>query len=817
MQLDKKIRIYNNIDEEKIESFSHSAGISSLLAKVFLSRGIEDETLVKRFLSPSLSDLYSPFLLKDMDKAVERILEALDNGEKILIYGDYDADGVTSTSVLYNFLSSMTKDVDFYIPHRVKDGYGIVKDAVDKLLFHEYSLFISVDCGTTAVSEIEYINEKGVDIIVTDHHKCKDCLPNAYAIINPQRLDCKYPFKGLAGVGVVYKLVHALSETLGLMDAQNNYLDLVALGTIADIMPLVGENRIIVKHGLKMMEDTSNIGLKTLIDNSGLKDSKLNTWSAGFILGPRINAGGRIGDASKSVKLFTTDNSTEALEIVAELNSENTFRQETEAKILEEAIKFIEEQIDVNKERVIVTYGESWHQGVIGIVASRITERYMRPCIVMSIEDGFAKGSGRSIDGFNLFSALEHCKEYLDDFGGHELAAGLTIKEENIEKFRELINLYADKMLNEQDFYPKVYIDVSLDKDDLNIESVKELELMEPFGMGNPAPVFEYGNLKIDDIRTVGDKKHLKIRFRDKDLLTDAIGFNMGDLFGKINNNLAFDVIGSLEINRWNNTEKVQLKMKDLRLHDDLMLDYAYYKSLDGYLKFEEPTKGNFEIIDSALITDKVLNLREMGKKVALVSNSIDYIRELSKKIKKSYVNLKKQLKICYTDFNIFDIDGISVYINPNPITTEFRDVDNVVFYGTWLGEAYLTRLMEKTEGVDVIVANASADFSKLSVIIPERSDLEACYRQLKKYSTKTILIDDIFVFAYSVSKTYKVRMNFYKAKKCIEIFEELGLVMSSATGTNSLSVSLTNSGKVKLDNSNIYKKMRELREYLEG
>ncbi|HHV60038.1 MAG TPA: single-stranded-DNA-specific exonuclease RecJ [Clostridiaceae bacterium] len=841
MLQNSKMRIYRIYPEDRIDELAAEAGISKLLAKVFLSRGVEDPSLIKKFLNPSISDLHDPFLLAGMDKAVDRILDAIDRKEKVLIYGDYDVDGITSTSILYDFLLSLNADISYFIPDRNTDGYGLSMGAIERLLKGNYSLIITVDCGTTAVSEVDFLNQRGIDIIITDHHQCKDTLPSACALINPAQPDCSYPFKKLSGAGVAYKLIHAMGIALGLEDVHNGYLDLVALGTVADIVPLVDENRIIVKYGLKMMENTKNPGLRTLIESTGLAGKPLNTWSAGFILGPRINAAGRIGDAARGVKLFTTEDLPEAQKIAGELNNENAYRQETEMDILNEAVKYIETHIDLGREKIIVVYGKGWHHGVIGIVASRITERYSRPSIVLSVEDGCARGSGRSVEGLNLFEALEYCKSLLDNYGGHELAAGLTLKEENIEKFREKINEYADMRLSGQDLIPKVFVDVSIEKEDISIESIRELELLAPFGCGNPNPVFEYCNISAGEVKRVGGNRHIRIKFRDGNFCTDAIGFNMGEIADEICNSKVFDVICSLEINRWNDSESIQLNLKDIRINDDFFIDYAFYQSLDRYLNFEEPPlqglekarseKMNLRGPDESLASHQgigtakpekvasiVLDAIGSGKRTAVVTNSLYGIRSFKKMLRMPLAGIKKEMRICYTDSSIFDINGIKVILNPDPETASFEDYDCVIFYGNWLGEAYISKLTQKCRGTEVVLTACEPECAReLLEAIPVREDLEAVYRQLKKYRTDTILIDDIFQFAKAVSNNYGMNMNFFKVKKCLEIFEELGLIKCEYSGYLSITVKISESKKVNLADSIVYNRLEGYKEFLGG
>jgi single-stranded-DNA-specific exonuclease len=595
-----KYWICNEISAGEVQEVSQKLGISKLLAKVFLSRGIDDPSYIKEFINPSPDKFHDPFLLKDMDKAVDRIWQAIEDKEKIIIYGDYDVDGTTSISILKDYLSSVGICADYYIPDRMDEGYGLSIEAMDKIVETGVTLMITVDCGITAIEEVAYAKAKGIDTIITDHHECKPEIPDAIAVIDPWRPDCYYPFKELAGVGVVLKLINAMNIKYGLGRNFIDYLELAALGTIADVSRLTGENRIIAKFGMERMKSTSNIGLRMLIEKSGLKEKVINTYTIGFVIAPRINAAGRIGDAGRIVDLFTRDSEDEAERIALELNEENSKRQETEQEILQEAYDIIESDLEYLKRKVLVVAGEGWHKGVVGIVSSRITEKYHRPSILISIEEGEGKGSGRSVEGFNLFKALSHCEHLLDKFGGHELAAGLTLPEDNIPLFKEAINKYADTVLRDEDLIPRIKVDAYINDDDITLENIRELQKLAPFGTGNPSPVFACRGLKISDIKTVGSGKHLKLVMKTGDIYVDAIGFNMGDMVDAFNSGDTVDAAFSLEINSWNNIERSQLVLKDIMpCRQENFLNACYYK-LDKDVENSRLIKYNIRI-DSAL------------------------------------------------------------------------------------------------------------------------------------------------------------------------------------------------------------------------
>lgn len=560
-----KIWVYKDIDEKAVDKLAESAGISRLLAKVFVSRSFCDSRRVKEFLNPDIGNLYSPFLMDGMERAAERIVQAILNGEEILIYGDYDVDGVAGTSILYNFLTSHQARVSYYIPDRMEEGYGLTMMTAEKVKQMNVPLMITVDCGITSVNEVRCLNDCGMHVIVTDHHECMDVLPDAYAVLNPHKPDCPYPFKELAGAGVALKLVQGLCEKLGCPDEYREYMDLAALATIADVVPLMGENRIIASIGLGMMEKSRNIGLNALIKVAGLADKPVNSYNVAFNIAPRINAGGRLGSADRGVRLFTADSQVLAEALAEELDNENKLRQDMENSILEDALRFVENKIDLKNEKVLVINGEGWHHGVVGIVASKVLEKYNRPCIIISVEEGIGKGSGRSLKCFNMFNALLHCSNLMDRFGGHEMAAGLTIQSSNIDEFRKRINEYADGILTDEDLLPCIRVDACLDRKDIGLKSIRELAGLAPHGAGNPGAVFMYSAFSIADIRTLSRGKHLKLKLADAGLQVEAIGFNMGELACQFSVSDTIDAAFSLEVNSWNGTDKPQLNLRDIR------------------------------------------------------------------------------------------------------------------------------------------------------------------------------------------------------------------------------------------------------------
>lgn len=557
----KKKWQYYEQDKEIVNKIAEEHGISTLLAKILVNRGIVDSKQIKVFLEPQRHDFHNPFDMLDMERAVNRIIEAINNKEKTIIYGDYDVDGITSITVLKKFLNERGLDVDYYIPNRLEEGYGLNKEAIEEIAKKGYKLMITVDCGISGVEEVELANSLGIETIITDHHEQLDVLPNAYAIINPKRRDNTYPFRGLAGVGVVFKVIQAISIKLNLDEKEYlKYLDIVCIGTISDIVPLVDENRVIAKLGLMLVKCTKNVGLKELIQESGYKT--IDSGMVSFGIAPRINACGRMGKQEEALELFLTDNPEKAKTITKRLNEYNTQRQETEKQIFEQAISELEKE-NLEEKNSIVLAGENWHHGVIGIVASRITEKFFKPTILICIEDDIGKGSGRSVPGFDLHEALAQSSKYLEKYGGHEMAVGLSLKKENIQEFKNHFEEYA-KSKGVKDIVPIINIDSEITKKDINKATVEQIKLLEPFGEQNKQPLLIYKNLKIASIRALSEGKHLKLMLKDENEIINAIGFNLGELSEEYLIGDKVDVVGTLEINAYNGQEQIKINLKDI-------------------------------------------------------------------------------------------------------------------------------------------------------------------------------------------------------------------------------------------------------------
>ncbi len=557
------------LDGDAVNSASIKYRIPKVIATVLLNRKIA-ENEIPSYLKKSMSDIINPKLMLDMDKAVERISAAVEKKEKITVYGDYDVDGITSTALLYDFLRSIGADAEYYIPDRKGEGYGINIMAVNKLFKRGAKLLITVDCGITAIGEVEFAKLQGMDVIITDHHTCKERIPTAAAaVLNPKRPECGYPFKELAGVGVAFKLVLALAMEKGMNTKEvfGKYVDLATLGTIADVVPLTGENRIIADKGLKILQNPKRAGLRAIMNIAGASGKRVASSTIAYAIAPRLNAAGRIGTATTAVELLLTKDEKRAEEIALALDSENKERQHTERQIYDEALAMIVSDPNFEKKKVIVLAHEGWHQGVIGIVASRLCDLYYKPCILISHSNGVGKGSGRSIKSFNLFDALSRCEKYLTDFGGHAVAAGLNVNMSELDGFTKEINKYADEILTEKDMIPCVDIDCPLSEKALTVENVKYLRYLEPFGMGNDKPVFAIAGVQALNAAAVGaDCRHLRLRAAKNNTVINCIGFGMGEYARRISKGDLLNLAFQMDINSYQGTESVQLVLKDLKI-----------------------------------------------------------------------------------------------------------------------------------------------------------------------------------------------------------------------------------------------------------
>jgi single-stranded-DNA-specific exonuclease len=564
----KKVwKVLSNTSSEA-ELLAQALGISPLLGQLLLNRGINNTAQAVEFLTPDLKRLHDPFLFREMERAVRRLQQAIAGNEYVLIYGDYDVDGITSISLMVRVLAQyLPGRLLYYIPKRLEEGYGLHLSSLEKAFAKGVRLIITVDCGISAASEAAYLKEQGVDLIITDHHEAQGSIPDAYAVINPKVPDCGYPFAQLAGVGVAFKLLQGLARLMPeIRPCLFNNLDLVAFGTVADIVPLMGENRILVKYGLERLNQTDNVGLQALIEVLGLKDRKVNCGHIGFVLAPRINAAGRLGNPSIGVKLFLTADAQQAKEYAKNLDQENQNRQEIENTVLAEAVAQIEAEPQLAEEYALVLASAGWHLGVIGIVASRLVELYHKPVILIGLDGEEGRGSGRSIPGFNLFEAVDQCGQYLVKFGGHEFAAGLSIRRDRIGEFKAAFLKLAKERLRPEDLQPILRVESLVDLNGVTLDLVRELDKLAPCGPSNPTPVLGCRALNLIGYRSVGENgKHLKVKVKSANVIREGIGFNLGFLNPELASTQEVDLAFSVEENVWNGSSSVQLNLKDVR------------------------------------------------------------------------------------------------------------------------------------------------------------------------------------------------------------------------------------------------------------
>ncbi len=558
-----------DIKYDKIAKIVTRFNLPPIIAKILVNRYIDTPEKVEKFFNLDLDNLHDPFLLPGMDKAVDRIIKALRDGENILIYGDYDVDGVTSVSILYDGLFYLGGKVSFFIPSRFREGYGVSEEGISVAQQKHASLVITVDCGITAVREVEYAKKIGIDVIICDHHEPGEVVPDAVAVLNPKLPGSQYPFSELAGCGVTYKVLQAVTQKLGIDPSfPKQYIDLVAIGTAADIVQLLDENRVFMHNGLKMINEKPRPGLMALLESSGLLGRELTVNAIVFVLAPRLNAVGRISNAKKAVHLLTTKSFQQGRNIARILEHENKARKDIDEVTYEEALEIIENQIDLNAKRVLVLAKENWHTGVIGIVASRIMEKFNRPTVLISVQNGVGKGSARSTSNFDIYEGFKKLSDLFINFGGHKFAAGLTIKPENIPLLDEKINQLSEIDIKMEELIPKLKIDGELTFDQLDAHFFSSLKSLAPFGPGNMRPVFVSYDVKpFGGIDIVGHN-HLKTKFKQKEVVLDAIGYNLGQFADEIRQNpqARVDCAYVLEENRWNGKTTIQMRIKDIEV-----------------------------------------------------------------------------------------------------------------------------------------------------------------------------------------------------------------------------------------------------------
>ncbi|MCP3659343.1 MAG: single-stranded-DNA-specific exonuclease RecJ [Bacteroidetes bacterium] len=562
--MNKRWLIKPKANIEKIETLSNSLNISNTISSLLLQRDINSFETAKKYFRPSLEDLYDPYLLKDMDKAIDRIIKAIDDNHKILIYGDYDVDGSTSVAMIFDFFSLFTQNISYYIPDRYTEGYGISEKAINWAFDNDFKLLISFDCGIREVDNISLAINLGIDVIITDHHEPGNELPPALAIVNPKQKDCKYPFKGLSGCGVGFKIMQAISQYKELDSSIiYNYLDLVTVSIASDIVPIIDENRILAYHGLKVLENNPRPGLQALKELIGIEKG-ISISKLVFGIGPRINAAGRIEHAKLAVQLLLSKDMDQAYDLAYQLNQKNDLRKNIDSNITSEALEMIEADLSENKSTVL--YKEDWHKGVLGIVASRCIEKYYRPTVILTCSDNLATGSVRSVDGYNVYNAVDACKDLLNKYGGHAYAAGLTLDINNIDEFKKKFESFVENTIDSELLKPLQKIDLLISFNDINWKMFNIIKQMAPFGPGNMNPTFASENLVAQEYKVLKDK-HIKMKVTQlgTNLNFSAIGFNMVDKVDLISNFRTFNMVYKIEENIYRDIKSLVLNIKDIK------------------------------------------------------------------------------------------------------------------------------------------------------------------------------------------------------------------------------------------------------------
>ncbi len=550
-------------DDARVNVLQQSLKINRTLCKILVQRGIGTFDEAKKYFRPQLSDLHDPWLMKDMLKAVKRITSAIEDNEQILVFGDYDVDGTTSVATMYQYLKAVYPNVQYYIPHRYKEGYGVSLAGVQYAIENNFSLIISLDCGIKSYDLISYAKKNGVDFIVCDHHLPDDLLPQAIAILNPKQKDCTYPYKELCGCGVGFKLMQALSEELGLSpSAHLQYIDLVATAIAADIVPITGENRILAYYGLEKINNNPCNGIQALLQLAGMQQ-KLHINNLVFIVAPRINAAGRMDDAKKAVQLFVETDFNQALRYAEMLHTDNTYRKEADTSITEEALQMIQSDGMLEQRKTTVVFRDHWHKGVVGIVASRLVENYYRPTVVLTKSGNIVAGSARSVNGFNLYEAIHACREHLLGYGGHFAAAGMTMLPENVDAFKNKFEEIVAATITDDLLVPEITIDAEIQFTDLTFSFYNILSQMEPFGPQNMRPVFIAHNVTESGYSKIIKDQHIRFVLKQQNSILTGIGFGMADKFYLLQKNIPLDIVFTIELNEWNGMKSVQLRMID--------------------------------------------------------------------------------------------------------------------------------------------------------------------------------------------------------------------------------------------------------------
>jgi single-stranded-DNA-specific exonuclease len=793
------------------KELSNSLGISDVIAQVLVNRGIMDKSVAKEFLFGGQEKLGDPYLLRNMEKAIARIVKALTGKQKIIIYGDYDVDGITSSALLYKVLKELGGIVEYYIPERQSEGYGLNSAALTMLVASGTELLITVDCGISAVMEVNAIANQ-LDIIITDHHQPPEVLPLAYAIINPKQKDCSYPEKNLAGVGVAFKLSQALSRHYYGHDNQFlEYLDIVAVGTVADIVSLTGENRILVKLGLSEIATTKNLGLKALIEICRIDPNKIDTGKIGFAIAPRLNAVGRISRADYGVELLTTDSIERAEELASYLEEENSQRQNVE-KDIQAAAESVVAGLDLSITKVLVVVGEDWHPGVIGIVASRLVERYFRPVFMISIRDGIGKASCRSIPAFDIYDALNQCSDLLLQFGGHRQAAGFSVLPEYIDELRVRLNHVVNTTLTEADYVPVLTIDSLVSLDEMNAGFLEQLSCLEPYGMGNHSPVFACKDVVVNEIRTIGQEaRHLKLKVSQKNAINEVVAWQMGGLIESIQSKENIDLAFFPEFNEWQGQRKIQLRAYDVKKFE--MTDFEKLYILQSNSNQENNSledcfvddndnslcitgqQNNYKLEDHRNSEDKfkyLLDLIKRQEKTLVFVNTPQEAFKLAQKIRSCLPKFKDLVAFYHSGLDLEWQEKVEIWFKEDKLKvmcvtprynklSKIKDVCHILVYGlplniqSFIQQCRLVGTNGNNSHIHLLFNQKDIKENQLLLqeFKPDRLVVGQIYVVLK-YCEATVTDSEVVAKAW---EKYQVPISEASVNTAIKILEELELI----------------------------------------
>lgn len=809
-------KLRNAIDTNNAENLSELLGVSQLTARLLIMRGYDTPQKAKPFLKPNLDGLHSPWELSDMALAVRRIERAVSKEQRIWIYGDYDVDGTTACSLMLHFFKDLDYNVEYYIPHRDTEGYGLNRNAIRQIHESGCDLIITVDCGITSHSEIELANELGVDVIITDHHKCPDVIPPAVAVINPQRPSSDgsvYPFPGLSGVGVAAKLIQAIKSEEYLL----KYMDLIALGTVADLVPLTDENRIFTHMGIAKMSDDPMVGIKALIDVCAYKDNKMNSGRIAFGLAPRLNAAGRLDTARLGVELLTSDDDAAAAEIAQKLNEANIVRKQIEKDVTKEARDYVEQNIDLSRNKFLLPIGEQWHKGVIGIAASRIVEIYNRPCALVTVDGELCSASARSVNGFDLYKCLQGAEHLFTKFGGHAQAAGFSMLKENLSKLSEYLNDYCKNNLDNNLLLPAVTYDLNVKGSKVDLKLVEEIDRMAPFGMGNPKPTLLINNLTVEQADTMGENsEHLRLNLHDDVQALKAVYFRNGHLKQKLLPGSSISMISEADCNTYGGVSSLQFMVKAINVNIESMADVNkfadefYYKFYDAFIEtYRQNSNDDFTRFNDfssvahidliTLLTDlknnpmgKIILTKSQSNTKAMLKRLID--SKITDRITVGYTKLvgsaamgMNALLVCpYHDCKLSNYNKIFIFDSELPLLKTFSELKD---------------FMERVIIIDTGNMRSS-DILNYSI---GRKMLGAIYKWLSQDTWSNRVVSGYKKLHSDINAAFPDMINAFQLHMALEIFTELEFIDITKFGQAIRIKLIPNPGSRQLNDSRLF------------